>query len=230
MTEEQAVMEPMGITETALIKINPYNEEYVCKLRDEALALATYAGLLNIEDDAAVRTATNDLSVLSKCKKAIELKRREYIDPISTHMAEVNMVFKSITAPLDEAEKTTKGKILAYKQAQEAKRAQIEEANRLRMEAARIEAAANGTGEISQSVIESPLPLSPANTTHADMGSASTVKLRKWRLADIRQVPAEYLKVDEVQIGKLVRAGIPAIPGIEIYVEETLRINAKGEI
>jgi hypothetical protein len=44
---------------------------------------------------------------------------------------------------------------------------------------------------------------------------------------DITKVPAEYLIVNEVVIGKLVRAGIPSIPGIRIWEEEILKVNAK---
>ena len=217
-----------AVTETALIKVNPVNDPAVLALREEALKLQAYALSMVVADVSAAKMATDDLAALSKVKKAIEQKRKEWIDPISTHLAEVNQAFKQFTAPLEEADKCLRGKIMDWKHAEEERKRQIDEVNRLRFEAARLEAKANG-GEITESVVILPSPDAPAKTMASDLGSSSTVKLRKWRLVDISQVPAEYLKVDEVAIGKLVRAGIPAIPGIEIYTEETLRINTRGE-
>ena len=64
------------------------------------------------------------------------------------------------------------------------------------------------------------------NTIITDSGAKMTRKKeRKWRLIDISKVPAEYLKLDEKTINKLVKAGIPAIEGIEIYFEDNIAIG-----
>ncbi len=53
------------------------------------------------------------------------------------------------------------------------------------------------------------------------------MKIKKWEVEDITKVPGEYLMVDTVAIGKLVRAGIKSISGIRIWEEETLKVSAK---
>jgi len=222
-------MDNTTVTETALIKVNPETDLDVVNLRDEALKLQAYAVSMVVADAAGAKLATDDLSILSKLKKQIELKRREWIDPISTHLAEVNQAFKSFTAPVEEADKCLRWKILNYKAEIERQRVEAAEINRRAEELARQQAAMNG-GEFTQELSPATVAKAPEKTITTDLGSSSTVKLRKWRLVDIRQVPVEYLKVDEAAIGKLVRAGISAISGIEIYTEETLRINARGDI
>lgn len=221
-------MSEANATETALIKVNPSGDPAVLQLQNEAVRLQHYAEGRIILSEEEVKLATEDLSCLSKLKKAIQEKRKEYIDPIATHLAEVNAAFKTIMEPLEAADKITRDKILQYRHELEEKKRQIDEANRPRMEAAILEAKANGTGEISESIIITPSPEVLPKTVTTDNGSASTVKLRKWDVEDISKVPQEYLCVDSVAIGKLVRAGIPAIPGIRIWVEETIRISPRG--
>lgn len=229
MPNESTPTETTPITETALIKINPMTDLDVQQFREESYKLLTYANSMVISSPEGVKLATDDLSIISKLKKSIELKRREYIDPISTHLAEVNQAFKLFAAPVIEADTILRSKIMDYKRVEEERVRKLEEANRMMMEAARIQAEQSGTGEISPEIVIVPVPDAPAKTIASNMGSSTTVKVRKWEVENIQQVPVEYLRVDEAQIGKLVRAGIPAIPGIRIWVEETLRINSRGE-
>jgi hypothetical protein len=91
------------------------------------------------------------------------------------------------------------------------------------MEAAQKEAALNN-GEIKESVNLVEVVEAPKNVI-ADTGSIGTMKVRKFEVEDITKVPIEYLKVDEVAIGKLVRAGIKGISGIRIWEEDTLKVK-----
>ena len=111
-TREHEELEGAGpATETALIKVNPVNDPAVLALREEALKLQAYALSMVVADNGTAKMATDDLAALSKVKKAIEQKRKEWIDPISTHLAEVNQAFRQFTAPLEEADKCLRGKI-----------------------------------------------------------------------------------------------------------------------
>jgi hypothetical protein len=209
------------------IRINPVTDPVVRQYTEEAERLLRWATERTITEDGHVKDATDDLSILSKLSKSIEVKRQEYVGPINSHLKAINEAFKSVTMPIDNAITLTKRKILDYKTEQQVKADAIKKANDMRMEAARIEAQANGTGEISHPIVLTPEPEIPAKTITSNLSATSTVKVKKWRLVDIHQVPEEYLKVDEAAIGKLVRAGIKRIPGIEIYEEETLRVNAR---
>ena len=63
----------------------------------------------------------------------------------------------------------------------------------------------------------------------SDTGTLSFKKVRKWRYAsesqrvlDTSNIPHDYWVVDESTITKVVKAGIPSIPGIIIYEEDEL--------
>lgn len=54
--------------------------------------------------------------------------------------------------------------------------------------------------------------------------------LPKWRIVDASKIPAEYWMLDEVKIGKVVRAssGTIKIDGIEIYFEESTSVRTQN--
>jgi hypothetical protein len=56
----------------------------------------------------------------------------------------------------------------------------------------------------------------------SDLGSVGVVKRWTFQVTDATLVPREYLAVDEVKIGKVVRAGLREIAGVRIYSEDTL--------
>ncbi|GAI82288.1 unnamed protein product, partial [marine sediment metagenome] len=123
------------------------------------------------------------------------------------------------------ADKLVRGKILAYRAEIDRQRREAEEIERLRREAAEREAALTG-----QPIIQpgpTPVIAAPPDRYHADNGTLGKVMVRKWELEDFSKVPDEYKTIDAVKIGKVVRAGIPSIPGIRIWQEATLRVDTK---
>ena len=48
-----------------------------------------------------------------------------------------------------------------------------------------------------------------------------------WEVIDFDMVPNEYKAIDASKIGRVVRAGLHAIPGIRIWEEETLKVTAR---
>jgi hypothetical protein len=220
-------MDTGSTTETAVIKVNPYIDQGVLSLHEQALKLRTYATETYIDNDTDVRVATNDLSTIAKLKKALEEKRKEYIGPINEHLKFINDAFKTITGPLEEADQITRRKILDYRAAEQKKADEIAEINRLRVEAAQREAQLSGTGEISEPVVVIETPPPPVTTIRADVGTLGTMKIWKWEVTDITKVPAEYLIVDGARLTRVVKAGVRDIPGIRIYSEDTLTVRAK---
>jgi len=212
---------------TAVIKVNPNSDPGVVDLSQSVQRLQVFAEGLIIAKEEDVKLATDDLSIIARLKKTIEEKRKEYVSPINEHLKLVNDAFKAITAPLDAADKTTRTKVMVFRQEQQKKAAEIERINNLRVEAAQAEAKLNGTGEITQSVNIIDAPAAPPATVRTESGTLGTMKVKKWEVQDITKVPAEYLRVDEVAIGKLVRAGISSISGIRIWTEDTLKVNTK---
>jgi len=211
--------------ETALIQIRPDTDEKVVSLYQEAVKLQQYAEARVIQSDGDIKVATDDLSMIAKLKKAIEEKRKEYVGPINEHLKSVNDAFRNFAEPLNQADSITRQKILDYRKEQERIRQEQERINQLRMEAAQAEMELKGELTESVKVVE----VAPEAAAHYRTGSGTLGKfmVKKWEVEDLSKVPLEYLMVDAAKVGKLVRAGIRAIPGIRIYSDESLRITVK---
>ena len=203
----------------------PAQDQSVVALYNEAQKLLEFANSRIIANADDTKAATNDLSLIAKLKKAMEAKRKDYLQPFQEHVKEVNEAYKTLMVPVEQADFVTRQKVMAYQREQARIAAEQEEINRLRMEAAQKEAALNN-GEIKEAVNLVEVQEVQKNVS-TDMGSLGIMKVRKFAVEDITKVPAEYLRVDEVAIGKLVRAGIPSIPGIKIWTEETLKVSSK---
>ena len=139
---------PIG---TALINIAPAKDQAIQAIYQEALALLRNAAKRVVKTTEDIKLATEDLALVKKLKKAIEEKRKEYVTPIRQHLDDVNTAFKSLLAPLEEADRITGSQIKEYWADQERRRREQEEINRLRIEAAEKEAALKD-GEISEPV------------------------------------------------------------------------------
>jgi hypothetical protein len=214
---------------TAIINIAPGQDAGVLALQGQVLGLLSYAQTRVIKSDEDVKLATDDLSLMSGLKKAIESKRKEYVDPINAHLKDINDKFKLISDPLAQADSMTRTKVLAYRAEVERIRKETEEINRKRLEAAQQEAALNN-GEISEEIKVLDVPPPPPTHTRTEVGTLGTQMIRKWELVDFKLLPDEYKIPDASRIGKVVRAGIPSIPGVRIWEEPTLRITTnKGE-
>lgn len=214
------------VESTAVVRIYPEGDSTVMLLYNEGVQLRQYAEARVVKTDEDVKMATNDLAVLAKLKKSIEEKRKEYVGPINEHLKSVNDAFKQFTEPLNQADTITRQKVLDYRREQERIRQEQEQINKLRLEAAQREAALHN-GEITESV--NLVEVKPEQPEHyrAETGTLGTMKVRKWEVENLDQVPREYLMIDSVKIGKVVRAGIPSIAGIRIWEEESIRVTTK---
>ena len=224
MITENETPNPIGEITTAVIRIAPMEDHSVVSLSVEANRLREFASsrLIVTNDDVAI--ATDDLAMIAQLQKAIKNKSKEYVAPIKTHLDAVNDLFKGVLQPLEEADKITRSKIMIYRTEQARRRQEAEEINRQKEELARREAALNdGVITVDTTPVEVP-EIAPKHID-AEAGSLSTAKVRKWEVVDLSQVPHDYLMIDAVKIGKVVRAGIPSIPGIRIWQEDTLRVN-----
>ncbi len=207
----------------AVIRVSPLLNSAVNALQVEVARLASYTASRVVACDADAVVATDDLATIRTLKRTIEAQRTEYTRPINAHLDDINAAFKTLSGPLNVADKTTEGKLLAYRAEQRRKAGEAKRINDLRIEAARAEQALKG--EVTEPVELVAEPPPPPQTVHTDTGTSSTVKNRKWRLIDASKVPEEYKILNEVLIGKVVRSGVPSILGIEIYFEENLRIT-----
>ena len=112
----------LNIVGTALIHIDPAGDPRVHALGLEVLELCNRAQARLVLSDADVRVATLDLSVIKGLLGAFEDKRKEYVGPLNGYIKDINAAFKDFTEPLNEADKLTRQKVIAYRAEQERKR------------------------------------------------------------------------------------------------------------
>lgn len=223
MTTEQESISTASVT--AIIRIGPEHDPAVLKLAEEARSLRDYAVARVIVTDADLTPATQDLSIIAKVKKALVASKADYLKPIKAHVDAVAAAFASITIPLDEADTITRNKVKDYRAAVEKRRLEAEEINRQKQELAQREAAFSGTGETTVDTTPVVVPV-PVNHVRTDMGAVGTMKVRKYRVVDFAKLPDQYKIENSALLNKVVKAGIPEIPGVEIYSEETIRVTA----
>ena len=209
---------------TALLRIDPRQDAIVIGFYDEAKKLLDYANARVIMSLDDAKLAADDLSMIAKLKKAMESKRKDYLQPFQDHVKEVNEIYKTLMQPIETADMVTRSKVLSFQREQAELKAKQEEINRLRMEAATKEAELNN-GEIKESVNIIDVVTVPTHV-YADNGTLGTSKVWKFEVEDLTKIPLEYLIPDMVKIGKVVRAGVK-IPGVKSWQENSLRVNSK---
>ncbi len=207
---------------TVIIKIAPESDLVIQSLLAEANTLRDIAEARVIATDNDLTAAVNDLSIIANVKKALTEKKAEYWKPVKAHLDAITTAFQTLMAPIDEADRITRDKWAAYRNEQVRRKAEAEEINRLRMEAARKEMELKG--EITQpiEIVEAPAPIIKVKT---DMGTAQTVKTRKYRVVNFALLSDQYKLENSALLNKVVKAGIPEIAGVEIYWEENLRVS-----
>lgn len=214
MTEERT-------SANSLALLDPQYDMVATAFYLQALSALEYAEKRVIKTIEDMKPASDDLNLIRKLKKAMEARRKDYLEPFQTHIKEVNDGYKRFMAPVEAADRITSEKMLAFTAEQERIRREQERINTERMKLAEAEMKLNGEMSESVSLIEVLLPA--PTTIRTELGSTGLVKLRKWEVEDLSKVPLDYLMIDAAKVGKVVRAGIPSIPGIRIWQEETLR-------
>ncbi len=86
-------------------------------------------------------------------------------------------------------------------------------------------AANNGAFTVDLAPLPTPPP--PPRKVSTDSGSVTQVPNRTWEIADFAALPNEYKIPDTAKIGRVVRAGIPSIPGIHIIEGTNIRVNTR---
>ncbi len=220
LTESAPATTPEG---TALIKVNPGANPEVAKLHQEVVALLVEANALVITDASQLRPTTDTLAMMKGLKTALQDVRTSYTQPINEHLRDVSAEFHVIMDPLEEADKTTRRKVVVFREQQEAIRKEEERINALRQEASRAEMVLKD--ELSEPTRAVEVQPALHNRSMTGMGSAGMRSNWKWEVQDITQVPTEHLMVDASKVTRLVKAGLHSIPGLRIWDEKGLSVS-----
>lgn len=162
-----------------------------------------------------MKLASDDLYLIRKLRKAMDTRRKDYLEPFQAHVKEVNEAYKVIMAPVEAADKLTCDKMLSYTAEQNRIRAEQERINAERIKLAQDEMKLKGELTESVNLVEVVPPV--ATTTKTDLGS--TGMRDHWVLVgviDFALLPDEYKIADIAKLGKVIRAGLHTIPGCKI--------------
>ena len=209
----------------AVVRVKPEDDMAVTTLAQEAMRLRDYALVRVVATDDDLIPATDDLSLIAKVKKRLAECKAGYLQPIKAHLDTVAAAFASVMAPLEEADRVTRGKVNAYRVAQQQRQAEAEAINRQKEELARREAEFSGTGETTVDLTPVVAP-APVRRVTTDSGATGTMVIRKWEVQEFALVPDDYKVLDAGKITRIVKAG-GNIPGIKTWTEETLRVTAR---
>jgi hypothetical protein len=197
----------------------------------KALTLPDQARGVKVIDNATMEKANGLLMDIRSIRKEIQDTFKPLAEKAHAAHKAILEQQKRTEAPLIEAEGILKIQIRAYMD--EVERLRREEERRLqeiarkeeeeRRLAEALQAEAEGNIEEAKAILEEPAYI-PIPTVKADIPKVDNRLFRKvwkFRVLDIRKVPIQYLKVDEIKVGQIVRAmkGETNIPGIQVYEE-----------
>ncbi len=205
----------------------PDMDSAVQLLVEKAKRFLEFAGGRVVNSPTSEKSASEDLILIRNAKKAIEAKRKEYLDPGNAESAQIRDFFKQLQDPIEEADRLTAGAILGYGK----------EVTRQREEAERIEADALQlakdqeiqTGEHTVSLEEVPKPAPEKARVRTDIGMASKVAHWKWREINRKLIPPEYMIPNEVILNAIAKQSQDKqqIPGIEFYNKPHLSTRSR---
>jgi hypothetical protein len=224
---EEPLLEAPESPETAMITIAPEHDPRVIALIGEINSLRDWADKRIIKANADLKPATEDLALIAGLRKTLEKRRKLYLEPLKDHTAAINSAFKGIMEPLEQAEKTIKAKIMAYREGQRKQEAAEAELRRLRAEASRLEEQITGQAAEPEPPVPSVVEHAP-DQVNTRAGGFDTMKYLTWELEDFAQVPDWYKKLDDGKVTKTIKAG-GRIAGIRTVEKETIRINTRRD-
>ena len=206
--------------ENSLVLIKPEANIEVVAFYNQAISLRDFARARVIITNDDLKPANDDLILIRKVKKAMEEKRKEYLKPFQDHVKETNDAYKTLMEPIEEADKLTANKMLAFDAEQKRKIREAEAIEAEKLALAKREAELKG-GEITVDLTDVAKPEVVPDRIRTDMGSSGQRDNWKWELVDLNLVPQEYLMINAGMLTPIVKAskGKLTIPGIRIYNE-----------
>lgn len=189
------------------------------ELQQQGSTLLAAAEMMEIVDALSLEAATNTLGVIADTKKRVEERRQFFVKPLNDHVKTINNWFKSILAPLEQADSILRQKILKYRQEEARKRKEEEERLRKLMEE---QAKQNPEVPVPTTVIVPQLE----RTVQGAYGQVQAREVWMFKIVDESQIPREYLMPNEKAIRAAVKGGVRNIPGVLIYKEESLAVRS----
>jgi len=226
-TLDQLEMEAEASSEATALTTRPGADVEVLSYYTEATKLQKYAQSRVITTLEHVKEATADLSIISNLKKAMEAKKKEYLEPLKVKTEAIRGTYNFLMAPVFEADKVTRTKMLEYNKEQARIRAEQEAINQKRMEAAQAEMKLKGKLTEDVNLVEVAPEVS--KTTRTGLGTASLTANWKYEVADFALLPDEYKVPDTAMLNAIARKhhDQKQIPGVRFYNEPTISVRTQ---
>ena len=212
------------------LNLAPEPDSGVPALDEKAITLKSQADAISIQNDGQFVAAGEFLKGVLALKKEITSSWEPTIQAAhKAHRSAIESRDRHLI-PVIEAERQIKNKLSAYQLLQETIRRQLEEEEKVRvqaeteaLEAAARELAEGGEYSAAKATVRQVFDIKPAEV-------AATPKIKgvsfseNWTftVVDPLAVPREYLMVDEVKIRQVVKAlkGDCKIPGVQVRCEK----------
>jgi hypothetical protein len=200
-------------------------------IKQAGASLAEQAARAVVETAEEAGKMTDLLGYVKAQLRKAEDARKALVKPLNDHVKWINQQFKDATEDLRQADEVGRFKIQGYERErarlarEEAERRRREEEERLLAEAeAR---AAEGADQEADEILETEIPEAPkAAPTRGDFGSSTvTRKVWKFRVKNLAQVPAAFIRLDEQAVRQAIRDGSREIEGLEIYEDIEVAIR-----
>jgi len=215
---------------TAMVVKDPFDMEAIHVTFEgylaEIMGLQATAEALLVQNDSQATEAVTLLGKLKKVANRIEKERKYIVEVPNAFVKKVNNFTKSISSPLQAAEKALKGKIATFQYQLELERRKREEQVRKAQaglqERLNAEAAKSNTAPVQ--IIDIPIK-EEKPIIRTEQGSASIRKAWKGEITDASQVPFQFCSPDQRKIDEAVKGGLREIPGVRIYEHITTVIR-----
>ena len=234
--EEEVCLEPEAagveikvVTVDKLAGFRPGEDLEVRGHYAEAVTLLQYAEDRVIDTMDDNKAANDDLSIITKIRKAMDAKKKGYLGPLKQESDAIRDTYNYLMGPVLEADKITRGKMADWNAKQKRIRAEQEEINRLRMEAARKEAELSGTGELTESVNLVGVIPEPTGKVSTELGTSGMTSHWTYEVVDFALVPDAYKIIDSPQLTTIARShhDKKPIPGVRFYDEPSITMRTK---
>jgi len=235
--------------QTAIIQINPDSDEKYLALKNEVNLLCQSIEKMVVNSPTATVKITEDVNLGKRIGNQIEILRKSYKDPLIKYGKYIDSTFKALSDPIEGARRVAAEKIKTYNDEQREKQRRIDEENARRAcEAAEMQRHIDeenarlrqeqqintNTGEITGPDLIMPElepeyipPIPLIKKTSTIFGSAEEKLVLKFRLVDIKQVPADLLLLNERAVNAMLKAGVKQISGLDIWEEPEIKFRSK---
>lgn len=182
-----------------------------------------------VDSEAKLVDGTEILDWLRKKFKIIEERRKFFVQPLNDHVKSINAFFKTLSEPMEEADKIVSGKMLEWRKL-ERDRIEKEQA-RLNEEARKKQEKLNATAALKAEKKGVPVESIPVKEVIAPViqqqakfvGAGGFTKFWNYEIQDETKIPISFRMIDEQKIKYAIKNGIREIPGVRIFEDEQFR-------